>query len=79
METRKLQEQLGMLRNSMQESGWKEEDLNRFSVDRRQESTYHHVSSEPSARELLKDKMSGIDKMIGDARSQYADQQSEYD
>ena len=46
LETRKLHEQLSLLRNSLQESGWKEEDINRFSVDRgKPESTFNFIGS----------------------------------
>ena len=50
IETRKLQEQLSLLRSSLQDSGFREEDLlNRISVDRgRGESTINAFTFESS-------------------------------
>ena len=80
-ETRKLQDQLSLFRNSLQDSGWKEEDfMNRLSMERaKPESTLNQLSSEPSARDVMKSKLDDIEKMKEQARVEYSDQYKDYD
>ena len=80
LETRKLHEQLSLLRNSLQESGWKEEDINRFSVDRgKPESTFNFIGSQPSARDNYKTRLAEIEKLKEQSRREHEEQFSDYD
>lgn len=63
-ETKKLQMQLNLLRSSMQDSGWKEDDiLNRMSMDKGKPETVNTFNE--SSREAMKSKMEEISKMKG--------------
>ena len=80
-ETRKLQDQLSLFRNSLQDSGWKEEDfMNRLSMERaKPESTLNQLSSEPSAREVMKSRLGDIEKMKEQARVESSHHYTDYD
>lgn len=57
--------QLSLFRNSLQDSGWKDEEfLNKLSMERpKPDSTFIPISNEPSARENIKSRLEQISKL----------------